>query len=151
MGRPNLWVARSSSFLVQSFLTKFSLPHANLARRVVLIPAMANSLRRPQMSWVPVLHKSFLSRHTTASWRDTFLQAAANFRHDDDHFGRNILWSLKTFKVNKYVRLRSHRSKRKSGTGRYNATLCRNNCSRRHIVPPWQFYNYFEAFVIPFK
>jgi hypothetical protein len=38
---PNLWVARSSSFLVQSFLKKFSLRHANLARRVVLIPAMA--------------------------------------------------------------------------------------------------------------
>jgi hypothetical protein len=52
------------------------------AQWVVLIPAMANSLHHPQISWVPVLRKSFLFRHTTAAWRDTFLQAAANFLRD---------------------------------------------------------------------
>jgi hypothetical protein len=75
-------ISCSAWFLAQSLLTKFSLIHATLARRVVLIPAMANSLCCPQISWVPVLQKSFLFRHTTAAWWDTFLQAAANFLWD---------------------------------------------------------------------
>jgi hypothetical protein len=58
------------------------LPHATLARRVVLIPATVTVLRVPQFTSVPICLMRFLFRHVTVAWRDTFLQAAANFRRD---------------------------------------------------------------------
>jgi hypothetical protein len=48
-------------------LTKFFLLHATLARRIALIPAMANSLRGPQFSSVRIFLKIFLLRRATAA------------------------------------------------------------------------------------
>jgi hypothetical protein len=72
----------SAWFLVQSFLTKFPLHHATLARRVILIPAMANSLRGPKFFSVRIFLKMFLLHHATAAQWDAFLKEAANFLRD---------------------------------------------------------------------
>jgi hypothetical protein len=42
----------------------------------------ANSCRGPQFARVLDFLKMFLLRHATVAWRNTFLQAAANFFRD---------------------------------------------------------------------
>jgi hypothetical protein len=59
-----------------------SSPRVTFALWAILIPAGENSFRGPQLSWVPIVLTSVLCRHVTFAWRDTFLQAAANFLLD---------------------------------------------------------------------
>jgi hypothetical protein len=45
-------VPRFAWFLVQSFLTTFSMRHAAVARLVVFLPVTVNFFRGPQFFWV---------------------------------------------------------------------------------------------------
>jgi hypothetical protein len=50
-------------------------------------------LRDPQFSWDPLFLKSFIFRHATVAWMDSFfLQAAANFLRDPQFPRGQFLW-----------------------------------------------------------
>jgi hypothetical protein len=72
-------VPRFVWFLVQSFLTSFSLRHDTVGRQVVFLPATVSLFRGPHFPWVPILLKRFIFCHATLPQLDTFLQAEANF------------------------------------------------------------------------
>jgi hypothetical protein len=52
------------------------------AQRVIFLPAVVTSFRGSRFPLVQDFLKMFLLRHATVAWRDTFLQAAANFFRD---------------------------------------------------------------------
>jgi hypothetical protein len=78
-GPPFPWVRIS--------LTKVPLRRANPAQRVIVLPAAVTSSRGPKFLCVPIFLKRFLFHHALVEWRDTFLQAAANFPRDHNLFG----------------------------------------------------------------
>jgi hypothetical protein len=69
-------------FLIQFFLTTFSLRHATVARLVIFLPATIHLFHGSQLSWIRFFLMRFLLRHATFARQETFLQAAANFFPD---------------------------------------------------------------------
>jgi hypothetical protein len=63
-------------FLLQSFLTTFSLRYASVARLIVYLPVAVNLFHGSQFSWIRICLTKFLLCHST------FLQAAADFLLD---------------------------------------------------------------------
>jgi hypothetical protein len=55
------------------------LRRATSARCIISLGATANSFRDSRLAWIRIFLVKFLFRHATFGWRDTFLQAAADF------------------------------------------------------------------------
>jgi hypothetical protein len=85
-------VPRFAWFLVQSFLTTFSLRHATVVRRVIFLSATVNLFRGSQFSSVRIFLTTFLLHHATVARRVIFLPATVDLLLDSQiapilHFG----------------------------------------------------------------